>query len=155
LTAGATARTSTGWLFGPVPDLLLGCGAAYLALALVHLAVGDRLPGAIPGGVLILLFSLPHYGATLVRVYGSSEGRDRYRFFALHATLALAAVFVVSTRAGILGSLVLTVYLTWSPWHYTGQNYGIVLMLLGRRGVQVDPVTKRCTARSPRRPMRP
>lgn len=42
-----------------------------------------------------------------------------------------------------MGSLVLTLYLTWSPWHYTGQNYGIALILLVRRGVEVTPATKR------------
>jgi tetratricopeptide (TPR) repeat protein len=35
------------------------------------------------------------------------------------------------------------VYLTWSPWHYTGQNYGIALLFLRRRGVPVDAATKR------------
>jgi hypothetical protein len=34
-------------------------------------------------------------------------------------------------------------YLTWSPWHFAGQNYGIALMFLGRSGVEVDSRTKR------------
>jgi tetratricopeptide (TPR) repeat protein len=42
-----------------------------------------------------------------------------------------------------LGSLVLTVYITWSPWHYTGQNYGLAVMFLRRRGVALDDLTKR------------
>jgi hypothetical protein len=36
-----------------------------------------------------------------------------------------------------------TVYLTWSPWHYTGQNYGIAVMFLRRGGVALDATTKR------------
>lgn len=133
----------TRWLFGPVPDLLLGCGVGYLLLAALHLAIGAALPASIPGGLLILLFSLPHYGATLVRVYESAEDRARYRVLAVHATLALAIVFVASLHVTLVGSLVLTIYLTWSPWHYTGQNYGIALMMLGRRGVALDAATKR------------
>ena len=139
----APATSSRGWLFGPGPDLLLGCGAAYLALVGFHAAFGESLAQSVPGGVLILLFSLPHYGATLLRVYDSSADRSRYRFFALHSTLALVAVLAVSLHTALLGSLVLTLYLTWSPWHYTGQNYGIALMLLARRGVGVTPSTKR------------
>lgn len=32
---------------------------------------------------------------------------------------------------------------TWSPWHYTGQNYGIAVMYLGRRGVTLAAPVKR------------
>jgi len=73
----------------------------------------------------------------------SPADRARYRIFALWGTLAFVALFVVSLRSVWLGSLVLTVYLTWSPWHYTGQNYGICLMLLRRRGVDFDAGLKR------------
>ena len=34
--------------------------------------------------------------------------------------------------------MLFTLYLTWSPWHYTGQNYGIAVMFLRRRGVERD-----------------
>ncbi len=37
----------------------------------------------------------------------------------------------------------ITIYLTWSPWHYSGQNYGIALMMLRRRGVDPSPLAKR------------
>jgi hypothetical protein len=37
----------------------------------------------------------------------------------------------------------LTIYFTWSPWHYTGQNYGLAVMFLRRRGVPVTPTAKR------------
>jgi tetratricopeptide (TPR) repeat protein len=36
-----------------------------------------------------------------------------------------------------------TVYLTWSPWHFSGQNYGLALMFARRRGIVIEPVTKR------------
>jgi hypothetical protein len=96
-----------------------------------------------PGALLVLLFSLPHYGATLVRVYEDPTDRHKYRVFAVGATVLIVAAFVGSLYGHLFGSLLLTVYLTWSPWHYTGQNYGIALMLAARRGVRVSPRTKR------------
>jgi hypothetical protein len=36
-----------------------------------------------------------------------------------------------------------TLYLLWSPWHYSGQNYGLMLMFLGRRGISTPPPLKR------------
>jgi len=36
-----------------------------------------------------------------------------------------------------VGSALLTVYLTGRPWRYTGQNYGLALVFLRRRGIPV------------------
>ena len=103
--------------------------SAYLAVFLLQgLLGGAQLEAWIPAGLLIMVGSIPHYGATLLRVYESGEDRRKYAFFAVHATLVLAVAFVIGLRSALLGSLILTVYLTWSPWHYTGQNYGIFLM---------------------------
>ena len=143
MTASAPAR---GWLFGPVPDLLLGCGGIYLGVFLALGAAGDWIEGLLPLGLLaipILALSVPHYGATLLRVYERKEDRSAYRFFALWTTLPIALWFVAGVRSEWLGSALITLYLTWSPWHYSGQNYGISLLLLGRRGVAVAPHLKR------------
>ena len=140
------ARPASGWLFGPLPDLLLGCGVGY-AIVLVFLCVfGTEVreglaPGLLP--FLTVLIGAPHYGATLLRVYERREDRRAYALFSVWATLLLATVFIIATRSVWLGSLVLTVYITWSPWHYTGQNYGLAVMFLRRRGVAVDATTKR------------
>ena len=143
MTASAPSR---GWLFGPVPDLMLGCGGAYLLVFLALGAAGDWIEGLLPLGLLaipILALSVPHYGATLLRVYERKEDRSAYRFFALWTTLPIALWFVAGVRDEWLGSALITLYLTWSPWHYSGQNYGIALLLLGRRGVGVAPPLKR------------
>jgi tetratricopeptide (TPR) repeat protein len=138
------ASQRRAWLYGPLPDLFFGCGAGSIlmmsALAIWGTASLSRL---VPVGLMILLFSLPHYGATLVRVYESQENRRRYAFVAWWVSAGLAALFLLSLHSPLLGSLLLTLYLTWSPWHYTGQNYGIASMMLGRRGVQLSQPVRR------------
>jgi tetratricopeptide (TPR) repeat protein len=142
--AGDNSHVASRWLFGARSDLLLGCGLAWIAVSALQGAVGsDRLAAWVPAGLLVMSTSIPHYGATLLRVYESGAERRKYAFFAFHTSLALALLFALGLRSAWLGSLLLTVYLTWSPWHYTGQNYGIALMLLGRRGVAVSPRAKR------------
>ena len=134
------------WLFGPLPDLLLGCGLLYVALFLVFSVAGSDLRPAQPVflfSLLAILVSMPHYGGTLLRVYEERESRRSYRLFAVWATLAVLAVFAWSVHNPWVGSLFLTVYLTWSPWHYTGQNYGLGVMFLRRRGVDLTPSAKR------------
>ena len=92
---------------------------------------------------LALLVNGPHYGATIVRVYEAREDRRKYFIFAVYLTLAVSALFAASSRSLWLASALLTVYATWTPWHFSGQNYGLTLMFLHRRGIAVDPVTKR------------
>ena len=143
----ATAPSASGkWLFGPVPDLLFGCGLLYVLLCGAALVAGPSLRAAQPAllfPALVLLLSMPHYGATLVRVYDQRESRRAYVFFSVWATLAVALAFVAGTRSTLVASAMLTIYLTWSPWHYTGQNYGLAVMFLGRAGVAPPPATKR------------
>ena len=140
---GAPGASGQGWLYGPIPDLLLGCGVGSIAVTAALAWWGAGVRALIPGALLVLVFSLPHYGATLLRVYELPAERRKYALFAVWATLFIGVSFVVGLQSALLGSLILTLYLTWSPWHYTGQNYGIFLMLLGRRGVAISVLTKR------------
>ncbi len=142
----AAPSTDKRWLFGPIPDLLLGCGLAYVAVFALLAAEGERLQTLIPFALFPLLnifIGAPHYGATLLRVYERRRDRRAYALFAVHASIAIAVAFVWGLYDANVGSWLLTLYLTWSPWHYSGQNYGIALMFLHRRGVTVTPAIKR------------
>lgn len=133
------------WLFGATTDLLFGCGLV-ATLAFAALSVdGDAVRAVLPMAwtpLLVLLTGIPHYGATLLRVYEHRADRRRYVVFSGYVTAALVVAFVAGAYQVAIGSWLLTLYLTWSPWHYSGQNYGIALMFLGRRGVQLPPFAK-------------
>jgi tetratricopeptide (TPR) repeat protein len=147
VTAVHAARGSPAWLHGRTLDLLLGAGLGYVLFVPLVLLAGDAFGlRAWPLSLVMaqgLLVSAPHYGATLLRVYGRREDRQRYSFFAVHVSAALLLLFAVALHSPLLGSLLVTVYFSWSPWHFAGQNYGIALMFLGRRGVEVTPGAKR------------
>ena len=145
-SASAPPSSTSVWLFGPGIDLLFGCGVGYAMVFAISALAGPTLRGAIPPefGPLVLLFSgTPHYGATLLRAYERSEDRRAYALFTIWITLAVLTCFATALYWPIVGSLMLTLMLTWSPWHYSGQNYGIALMYLGRAGVRVERRTKR------------
>jgi tetratricopeptide (TPR) repeat protein len=134
------------WLFGPSADLLLGCGLGYVALFAAFLFAGGAVRESLPASffpLLTLLIGSPHYGATLLRVYERSEDRRGYVVFGLWVSLAIWSVFALSIYWPLLGSVLVTVYLTWNAWHYSGQNYGLSVMFLGRRGIRVEPPVKR------------
>jgi cytochrome c-type biogenesis protein CcmH/NrfG len=135
------------WLYGRWTDLLIGGGLAYVLSIPVLFALSEATGTNQWPGAFVVLFALlvngPHYGATIVRVYDAREDRRKYVFFAVYATIVVAALFVASSRNVWLASVLITAYLTWSPWHFSGQNYGLTLMFLRRRGIDVDPLTKR------------
>jgi len=141
----AAAAAPNRWLFGPLPDLLLGCGLLY-ALLVVAFGLAPGLVSGRPGylpALLIMIFSMSHYGGTLLRVYEERRDRRAYAVFSIWATLGIFALFVAGTHSAWVGAAMVTIYLSWSPWHYTGQNYGIALMFLRRAGVDVTPPLKR------------
>lgn len=128
------------WLYGAAPDLLFGCGILYVLASAILFSGGSALFQSIPAALPILLVSFvsaPHYGATLLRVYDKRADRRTYFAFSVVATALIVGVFGVALVDRWIGSVLATVYLTWAGWHYTGQNYGISMMFLRRRGV--DP----------------
>jgi predicted TPR repeat methyltransferase len=142
----SAAPAPSQWLRGPASDLLFGAGLCYALFFVAFALVGPGVREVIPYALLpipALLTATPHYGATLLRVYESPSDRQRYRLFAVGITALIWLLFVAGVYDATIGSWILTVYFTWSPWHYTGQNYGIGLMFLGRRGVAVSSRTKR------------
>jgi len=141
------SATSQRWLYGPVSDLLFGCGLFYVIVFAV-----SSLAGATIRPINDALFLLPflimvcggaHYGGTILRVYERRNDRRAYVLFSLYATIALCGLFFWGLYNSIIASCLLTVYLTWSPWHYTAQNYGIAVMFLRRRGVQISKGERR------------
>ncbi len=143
----ALRRSDAPWLHGPAADRLVGFGLGYLLTVPLLLALGAATGlAAWPPAVvyaLALLVSGPHYGATLLRVLERPEERQRYRRVALLATAGVAAWLVAATRDARAGSLLVTAYVFWSPWHFTGQNLGLAWMALRRRGVEPTPALRR------------
>src|SRR5262245_4831523 len=134
----AVSAQGGGWLYGRWLDLLIGCRLGYvlsipLLFAFSEATGTSQWPLAAVMG-LALLVNGPHYGATLVRVYDAREDRRKYFVFAVYMTLAIWGLFAASTHSLWLSSALITVYATWTPWHFAGQNYGLTLMFLRRRG---------------------
>lgn len=139
MSRSSTNDVSRPWLFGPGIDLLFGCGIGYVILAVILAALRppmDRIFGWLP--FVILFTGLPHYGATLERVYSTAEARHRYGRYALIFTLIVGGVFLYSVISGRGGSQLVTLYLTWSPWHYAAQNFGLVMMFLRRAETEIS-----------------
>jgi hypothetical protein len=131
-------RGESVWLYQPWLDLVVGCGAWSVPLLLLAYlsSATSTLTWSTAFYVLALFFNYPHYMATIYRAYHRREDFNKYRIFTFHITLLLVLTVILSHLWFRALPWIYTVYLTASPWHYSGQNYGLFMMFARRAGAQ-------------------
>lgn len=137
-------QLSALWVYNPWLDLVVGCGAWSLPLLLISylsLASSARI-WSVVFYALALFFNYPHYMATIYRAYHRAEDFEKYRIFTVHITALLLLTLILSHFWLGLLPWIFTIYLTWSPWHYSGQNYGLFMMFARRAGANPDKRTR-------------
>jgi tetratricopeptide (TPR) repeat protein len=142
--SGQSKQPGTLWIYNPWLDLIVGCGAWSLPLLLTAyfvLASSARTFSVLFYG-LAIFFNYPHYMATIYRAYHRAEDFEKYRIFTVHTTALVLLTLVVSHFWVWLLPWIFTIYLTWSPWHYSGQNYGLFMMFARRAGANPDKRTR-------------
>jgi tetratricopeptide (TPR) repeat protein len=133
------------WVYNPWLDLIVGCGAwtAPLLLLAYFTANTSTRAWALAFYGLALFFNYPHYMATLYRAYHREEDFQKYRIFTVHITALIALTVVLSHFWLRALPFIFTVYLTGSPWHYSGQNYGLFMMFARRAGAKPSETERR------------
>ena len=142
----AVEGVSARWLHGPFSDIFLGCGLLYALLFVGLGLIGPGITTSVSLGALAvgaIATGAPHYGATLLRVYEQREDRRKYALLAVWFSGLLVFLFGASLYWQALGIFFVSLYFIWNPWHYSGQNYGLAMMFLRRRGIEVTPVARR------------
>jgi tetratricopeptide (TPR) repeat protein len=132
------------WIYHPAIDLIVGCGAWSAPLLIVAARGGlNTRAWAVAFYLLALAFNYPHYMATVYRAYHTRTEFAKYRLFTVHITAMLAIVAIASHIRPALVPWIFTLYVTWSPWHYTGQNFGLAMMFARRNGVAPTAAERR------------
>jgi len=87
----------------------------------------------------LLLINAAHFAASYIRVYTKPKAMERLPILSFFGPAALFLVTVVCVSyASILGRHLTTLYLTWSPYHYAAQTFGLCLIYLYRSGWSVS-----------------
>ncbi|MGH9746994.1 MAG: tetratricopeptide repeat protein [Candidatus Acidiferrales bacterium] len=143
--ASAISSPASPWIYRPWLDLLVGCGAwsAPLLAIAAWLTPSHTHGWAVGFYLLAIIFNYPHFMATIYRAYHTREQFEKYKFFTLHLTLLLVLTGAVLHASYRLVPWVFTLYICWSPWHYTGQNYGLMMMFGHRAGASVTANERR------------
>ena len=135
----SSARPTGPWIYGPWLDLSVGCGgwSALLLGAALWLTQTHTHAWVVAFYLLALAFNYPHFMATVYRAYHTRADFEKYKIYTLHITLLLVLTGVLLHASYRLFPWVFTLYILWSPWHYTGQNFGLLMMFVRRCGAEV------------------
>jgi Tfp pilus assembly protein PilF len=142
---GEPLRPQNPWIYRPWIDLTVGCGAwsAPLLLAGFYFANSYGRGWSVMFYFLALLSNYPHFMATVYRAYHRRDEFEKYRLYTVHVALLLALAGVVTHLWYALLPWIFTLYICWSPWHYTGQNFGLLMMFARRAGVSPTETERR------------
>ena len=136
-TPAPAARPQNPWIYRPRIDLTVGCGAWSAPLLLVGFYAASSYGRAwsVAFYFLALLCNYPHFMATVYRAYHKRDEFEKYRSYTLHVALLLALTGVITHIWAAVLPWLFTLYICWSPWHYTGQNFGLLMMFARRSGL--------------------
>jgi hypothetical protein len=120
----------------PVDFLLIGGFSVVLFLVLPHLLDGSRTARVIQLGMwLTWVGNWPHFSATSHRLYGTRAHLKQYPFTAVAAPLLVALGAAGSFAApAVVAPYFVKLLLLWSPFHYSGQTFGISQLYARRAG---------------------
>ncbi len=133
------------WIYSPWLDFLVGCGAwsAPLLAIATWMTPSHTHSWTVAFYFLAILFNYPHFMATIYRAYHTRAEFEKYKLVTLHVTLLMVLTGVLLHTFHWLLPWVFTLYICWSPWHYTGQNYGLLMMFVRRGGASMTPNERR------------
>ncbi len=126
---------------GPWFDTLLIGGGLSLLVVLVLGLAGRLGRGALPQDtvlLIVLLVNSTHFAASTVRLYTKPDTWRELPFMTMG--LPLASVVVVTLGlvfARGFGDNLYALYLSWSPYHYAAQTYGLSAMYAVRSGCRL------------------
>ncbi len=142
-------KPKTPWLWGTRSDLFWVAGGGSLVFIGVMAPLSIAWP-ALSVHILALfafltwLCNAPHYVATYAVIY-----RERERQPLAWKRLRSSIPFVLGILAvsGVcfqeVAPFIARTYLTWSPYHYGAQNFGLAVMYAARSGAPLDQGDKR------------
>jgi hypothetical protein len=123
-----------------VDILLIGGGLSLLATLVIVLVPGIARPA--DAGLMawvILLSNSAHFAASSTRLYARPGVSRAMPWLAIALPFVFAGVFAVGLAwPTSLAPALETLYLTWSPYHYAAQAYGIAIYYAHRAGVRTS-----------------
>jgi hypothetical protein len=129
-----------GWL-----DTAVIGGLSIIVFVMLRLfSDGETTAVATKGAAILALFvNYPHFSATVYRLYQSPDNMRQFPVTAFGVPLLIIGAVAASLwQPEWVAPYLMTLYLIWSPFHYSGQNIGITMLYARRGGFEIGRVQK-------------
>jgi hypothetical protein len=124
--------------------LLVGGGLSLVATLLFLSGITSWTPFFTTLPVWALLINLAHFAASTVRLYSKPGSFKDFPFVTMGLPVVTLAVLAAALAfAETAGRHLMNLYLTWSPYHYAAQTYGLAVMYCYRSGLSLAPLDRR------------
>jgi hypothetical protein len=126
--------------------LVIGGGLSLAALLYFKYGADARLRLSVQQNLwtMVLLSNSAHFAGSTVRLYTKKDTFRDLRFLTMGLPAAAMAVLALAlAHPHDFGAHLQALYLTWSPYHYSAQAYGIAMIYCYRSGRQWSPQSKR------------
>lgn len=89
------------------------------------------------------MINYPHYAATYFRLFRNPSQWSSYKR-PFHLSTLIVILLYISTfvSPGIMGGIIVTIFMLWSPYHYTGQNFGVGMIFLKRADIKLSRIER-------------
>ncbi|MGD9682285.1 MAG: hypothetical protein AB7W16_13950 [Candidatus Obscuribacterales bacterium] len=153
----AEARADTGkpypWIINPVFDFTFVTGGGVLCLMLInYFFLGWTVPVEMNSRTSVFLitsmfltqhlFADSHNTATYMRIWGSPEDRQRFKFYRTWLVYSCIPIFILGLTKPEFTSGLVYLYLITVFWHYAAQTFGISLIYAYKRGYILNELEK-------------
>jgi len=125
--------------------MLIGGGLSLIvtAIVLMHPAGGNLFSAAVMFYV-VMLSNSAHFAASTVRLYTKPGAVASMPFLSkVFPAIAIAGMTLGVVYVGRVGQFLDVLYLTWSPYHYAAQAYGLAVMYAYRSGCLLGAADKK------------
>lgn len=142
------------WIISPIVDFVFIYGGVFWLLCVLHVALfgwnaanltnlnyhaGSAIDWGVSqwwvlmGLITPVLINNTHTWATYMRIYGSTEDRERFKFYGRYLIWAPLILFAAALVYPPLQGWVIYIHMGWVFQHYTSQTYGVGLIYCYKR----------------------
>jgi hypothetical protein len=91
----------------------------------------------------VWVINWPHFAATSMRLYSDRSVLKRFPITTIVLPLVVVALTIAALFSpSILAPAMVKLYLTWSPYHFSGQTVGIALLMARRTNFRIGRVDR-------------
>ncbi len=126
--------------------LVIGGGLSLVAMGALQSGALPSLAQWLTSHLWLVLFvvNAAHFAASTVRLYTKPGALRDLRFLTLGLPfLAFGVLAAAMTAPSLVGRHLVSLYLTWSPYHYAAQAYGIAVLYCHRSRLSLDTTGRR------------